>query len=80
MKTNPETSGADHVLRWAGDYAPENGRGMNPDRRTLTAAVRGLALNEARFGARFCLSRLPYRKEAGGTDEMTDTPPGENYD
>ncbi len=66
METNPETSGADHVLKWAWDYAPENGRVIKPDRRTLTAAVRGVALNEARFGARFCPPGPPIERRRPG--------------
>ncbi len=58
MTAIPETDGEDAVLRWAEEYARENGWVLNPDRRTLVAVVRGLARNETRFGARYCPCRL----------------------
>jgi len=54
----PETTDEDEIRTWTEEYAKKNGWVLNPDKKVLTAVIRGLARNKKKFGERYCPCRL----------------------
>lgn len=58
MSTTDEEELALQIREWAEKYADDNGYIINPDEKTSSTVIRGLARNKNKFGEQYCPCRL----------------------
>ena len=51
-----DTADEDEIRAWAEEYAKKNGWVLNPDKKVLSAVIRGLAHNKKKIGELYCPS------------------------
>lgn len=58
----------EEIIKWYENYAEENGFKLNPDRTVVEGLIKGLLLNEEKYGERYC----PCRIVTGNPEEDRD--------